>query len=71
MNDITLMISSEEQFFERGRALAQNIDMGNKPVKQNIRAFEDQHDLELFKKELANNTQELSTELTRTRNINT
>lgn len=52
MNDITLMIGSEEQFFERGRALARDIDMGNKPVKQHIRSFEDQHDLELFKNEL-------------------
>lgn len=58
MNDITLMISTEEQFFERGRALARSIDMGNKPVQQNIRAFEDQHDLELFKKELAKNAQQ-------------
>lgn len=62
MNDITLMISSEEQFFERGRALARSIDMGNKPVQQNIRAFEDQHDLELFKKGLAKNAQQSSIE---------
>lgn len=55
MNDITLMIGSEEQFFERGRALARNIDMGNKPVKQHIRSFEDQQDLELFKNELTKN----------------
>lgn len=53
MNDITLMIGAEEQFFERGLALARNIDMGNKPVKQHIRSFEDQHDLEVFRKELA------------------
>lgn len=62
MNDITLMIGTEEQFFERGRALARNIDMGNKPVKQHIRSFEDQHDLELFKKELAKNAQQFSIE---------
>lgn len=52
MNDITLMISSEEQFFERGRALARNVDLGKQVVKQNIRSFEDPHDLESFKKEL-------------------
>lgn len=62
MNDITLMIGSEEQFFERGRALARNIDMGNKPVKQHIRSFEDQHDLEMFRKELAKNAQQFSIE---------
>lgn len=58
MNDITLMIGSEEQFFERGRALARSVDLGKQIVKQNIRSFEDPHDLESFKKELAENARQ-------------
>jgi len=58
LNDITLIIGSEEQFFERGRILARNIDKANKLFYQNIHSFEDEQDLELFKEKLAEMAQQ-------------